>query len=475
MLATSGIAADFASMSMASKFDVNKRTPFDREKFAMYCIGQTKCYVSEEPLSSLAGLPKVVLFWLVVLASVLSAGKSPAVTLDEVIEQSMLGEPLRIVVAVGARPDETITRECFRVVPSAAGRDGAVPGLDVARVDLEHIGGRSRLVVANQRSVSELAMRVTIQASCETPITREYVILFDPPVADGSQLATATNARSSLSAAIEASSTSRVPDTLHAASEAPVELVPPSHSAIRNNEPARARRAPEKKRAAQGGDSRPSSSGVRRKSAPNEVPRLEISRAQPRGRDGLDLKTNFDARSQREKQAALDEHEAILRQRVSHLALQVERMQEERIAELTAVVAQLQADLHALEARERAAAQAAATRTPQGKVGRWVDEYWPSLISLSILAALGAGVFAWKVSRIRRYSLPIGESPIMASAQDMNGPNTEGADSLVVGPYMTSPRVAHTEAGAAKSRAREPDPPGDVLDAEFDHDIKART
>ena len=67
--------------------------------------------------------------WALVLTGVLGGGDAFAVALDAVVEQSLLGEPLRVVIPLMVRPDETMGGECVRIVPSRVRADDGVPEL----------------------------------------------------------------------------------------------------------------------------------------------------------------------------------------------------------------------------------------------------------------------------------------------------------------------------------------------------------
>ena len=74
--------------------------------------------------------------------------------LDAVVDQSLLGEPLRVVIPLMVRPDETMAGECVRIVPSRVRADDGVPELGDARIALEQTAGSRRLVITTQRTVN---------------------------------------------------------------------------------------------------------------------------------------------------------------------------------------------------------------------------------------------------------------------------------------------------------------------------------
>src|SRR5439155_3691930 len=95
-------------------------------------------------------------------------GSVQAIGLDEVAQQSGLGEPLRLVIPLLTNASDQLTGdefagECFKVVPAAA---NDLPQLNLARTALEHRGGRAFVVVSTAYPISEPMMRVAVQAGC---------------------------------------------------------------------------------------------------------------------------------------------------------------------------------------------------------------------------------------------------------------------------------------------------------------------
>src|SRR6266702_2008469 len=105
-----------------------------------------------------------------------------AIGLDEVAQQSSLGEPLRLVIPLLTNASDQLTgdefaAECFKVIPATA---NDLPQVRFPRTALEHRGGRAFVVVSTAYPISEPIMRVTVQAGCRVSMSREYTLFFDP-------------------------------------------------------------------------------------------------------------------------------------------------------------------------------------------------------------------------------------------------------------------------------------------------------
>lgn len=115
------------------------------------------------------------------LLAALPLGAS-ALGLGELVSQSALGQPLRLVFAIVLGPGEEPRSDCFRLMPQAAGGEG-LPQLHSGRLSVEGGMEAPRLVVTTPRGVNEPVLRVTLQAGCEhAPMQRDYLLLLDPPL-----------------------------------------------------------------------------------------------------------------------------------------------------------------------------------------------------------------------------------------------------------------------------------------------------
>ena len=93
--------------------------------------------------------------------------------------QSALGQPLRMVVQVTARPDESFDANCFKIHPFTVANDG-LPQLTSAQVTLDRRGNQPRLVVSSTRPILDPIVRVSIDVGCDTTLRRDLTLLLDP-------------------------------------------------------------------------------------------------------------------------------------------------------------------------------------------------------------------------------------------------------------------------------------------------------
>ena len=119
----------------------------------------------------------------------LSLDTAQAMGLDEIAQQSGLGEPLRLVIPVLTNAadevgGEDLAGECFKLVPGAGDKLDDVPQVLAARVALEHRGNRAFLVLTTTRAMNEPVIRVAVQAGCRVSLRREYTVLLDPVTID---------------------------------------------------------------------------------------------------------------------------------------------------------------------------------------------------------------------------------------------------------------------------------------------------
>jgi pilus assembly protein FimV len=296
------------------------------------------------------------------LGFVLSASWSDpmlAIGLGPVTQQSALGQSLRIVVPVIVSPGEDIAAECFRLGASDREVDG-VPQLAFGRTSLERTSAGAQIVITNARPVNDPVLRVTVQAGCESPVRREYVLLMDPPPIETPLVAAESEARTNVAQA------------------------PPPPAAT----PARSARGGE--RAGNGGVTRgapgeavraarkapPPKARPPAKAAPKrpvraaaEQPRLTVSSAAPLIAVDPRAPNTSDAeqiRAQQELANAIEAETVVLRQ---------------RIVELTAMVEQMQEQVRANELAQRAPAEAAKA-APVAKPTAWWEDNWPLLSAI---------------------------------------------------------------------------------------------
>jgi hypothetical protein len=142
--------------------------------------------------------------------------------------------------------------------------------------------------------------------------------------------------------------------------------------------------------------------------------------------------------------AALEEQEIVLGKRVIELMDQIERMQQKRIAELTAHVERLEQDLRAAEAARK--------NTPWAVFLRWLEDFWPILVAVPVVAALATGIFVWRRRRIMENAPSGGMTPRLAGMEGTMSEQAYGDDSLFggrqsVSSHGTAPRAAAANVG----------------------------
>lgn len=309
-------------------------------------------------------------------------GHAGATSIGPIIEQSALGEPLRLVIEL---PDDAtdLDARCYAVVPPREPDGGAVaPPPTQMRLDRSARG--PRLVVTSLKPVHDLALGLGIETICTPGLRRDYTVLLDPPV------------------------------------EAPRIAAP----VVASIDPPAVQPAPPRRRAP---EAAPASDADRRTTAePAAPPPAKTRTAAPRDRVVVSrtLATapgdpGAVAREMRKLKpeaqiAAVQEQETVLHNRVLALTQEVQAMQLERIAQLTAEVERMQARLAELESRappSRAAPAVAPTpaTVPAAATAPAAEGPAPEWVSLATAAGglvlVGGLVIAgmrWRARRNRR-------------------------------------------------------------------------
>ena len=346
----------------------------------------------------------------VLLTAATAAAPSPAAALGlgGVIQQSALGQPLRLVVEVIAAPGDDLSSECFRIAPPARESDG-IPQIAFARVVPERTPSGAQLLIANTRPVNDPVVRVSVQAGCDQSIRRDYTLLMDPLPIDPPLSAADSGAVAA-------------PAAPAPAVVAPVAAPPAPAATAAEPAPAAkkapARRKPAARRPAVGPGALPPRAGDATTATPEAVPpaagraaasgarrdapRLRISGAPPTSGGptaGQTEAARNEAQAQAELAQALEAETVVLRQRIAELSAMVERMDQEIRAASAA----------------RLAAEEAAKASPMAVATRWWEANWPILAAITGLAALVAGGL---LLRRRRVPVPTGEWPITRARDD---------------------------------------------------------
>jgi hypothetical protein len=314
------------------------------------------------------------------LSSALAAGGASGLGLDQVSQQSALGERLRLVIPVIDQQGDELTGECVKVVPAGAATADGVPEILAARVAVERTRNASYLVVTTTRPVNDPVIRVTVQAGCDRAIRREYTLLLDPVPIDAPVVAEAPAARGEPPATVvaPAGATAAPSESRAAARE---RAAPSARAAIADSAATPPRRATQRARPAV-----KAPVDAPRK-AETSQPRIEISRSVlGTGAPGKGTGDATATMSRQELANALDEETVVLRQRITELSAAIERMQQELIA---------------VEAARKAAEEAArqAQGSPWATFAQRTQENWP-LVALPLGAVvLIAGGLAWRRRR----------------------------------------------------------------------------
>jgi hypothetical protein len=389
---------------------------------------------------------RTALQWSFVLAGTLCCGGAMAFSLAGIVEQSVLGEPLRIVISVEAQPGEDLAGGCFRIVSSHTPKRDGIPDLVTARFALERTQNLDRLVVTTPRAINDLAIRLNFQAGCEQTIEREYVVLFDPPLDIADKL-DPDRIVVPIGGAVDA----QVPE-VSTANSTP-NLTP---DAVTANVGGALPRAIAKMRDVRDPGKRRNASVARVRPAPRRAPRLEISHTAQASPPGTKAASeNLGDLPKDAQVAAIEEQEVVLRQRVAQLSEQVERMQQDRIAVLTAQVERLRQDLGAMESAQLAA-DTARRSEPSAVILRWFEDYWSALLAVLAVATMATGYWVWRRRQGARYRLSGHRMPHASDDAGILREVANGEDSLFAHPLPFARRVPLRQATTAK-------PDGDPL------------
>ncbi|MDQ8021090.1 MAG: hypothetical protein REI94_04580 [Moraxellaceae bacterium] len=117
------------------------------------------------------------------------AGPAIAIGLGEARSSSRIGDQLRVEISVQPGPGESIEPDCFRLSTAGPAGEG-LPGLVDGRLSLQSIGGTPTLVITSARPVFHPALAFAVRANCGAQLRRDYTLLLDPPAA--SSIAPAT-------------------------------------------------------------------------------------------------------------------------------------------------------------------------------------------------------------------------------------------------------------------------------------------
>jgi hypothetical protein len=335
-------------------------------------------------------------------------GTSYAIGLDEIRQQSGLGEPLRLVIPIIANAADQISGddlagECFKVVPATA---NDVPQLNSARVTLERHGPQAFIVLTTPYAIEEPIMRVGVQAGCRVQISREYTVFFDPVSIQS------PNVQVAAAPVLQPQRSASASDALVEQAERPPARTATTPPAARPTKRASTpvQRPPSAPRAKPTTGTETTSVNVAtgaitqspRPPKPSPAPRLQISRTIG---DAASTPAAATSKSVAEREAlmALEEQAVVLKRRIAELTIQMERIDAElRAAQLERAVAEKKAAL--------AAAAPAATTSWWSTLRAWLADNWPPLVLVPLLVGLVLAL----VTR-RRAERPLVPRPMTAT------------------------------------------------------------
>ncbi len=333
-------------------------------------------------------------------------GPATALGLGEIVQQSSLGEPFRITIPVLVNADDLaddeLAPECFRLVASESERSADLPQMVFGRATLARNAQGVFVIVSSNTVANDPAMSVTIQAGCKLRIRHEYTVLLDPPiirepVAEATpQAETARSARDSPVIVADAMPAAH-PGVSSMAS------VPSGRPSASDSPPAAAKRA---QRAAKSTPKpKPADGTVVPRAKEDSKLRLRVSRSSQD--QGIPRSASDIARGKSDEE---------IRQEVEAETIVLQR----RIAELSATLERMQADLREATAARDSAERAAKAPAPPA----WQPSPW--LVSILLLGL--ALALAVMVVRSRRTPLASSVAPLGLDSVAPPEPTCPAAD-----------------------------------------------
>lgn len=314
---------------------------------------------------------------LALLAGLWAAGAASALGLDEFMQQSALGEPLRIVIPVIlSGNDKALTGDllgqCFKLSEPPVDRsEPDVPRLTGGRLSLEQSARGTRLVVTTTRPINDPVLTVTVEVGCTASVRRQYTLLLDPPAIEPPTAETAQ---------ADASPPSHTAGAL----QAPVETAARLARATIHRPAASSGRAPRgakpirhaERRAAGAGAIATAAAPKPPSPAPAANPQLSVSRGaddaeRPRAASGPIAA----GAAVQPSLADVEVETVVLQRRVAELSETAQRMQQE-----------LRSAQAARDAAEAAAKQARSAPRERASYGNW--PLFAALIALVCLLAV---------------------------------------------------------------------------------------
>ena len=388
------------------------------------------------------------------------ASSVQAIGLDEIAQQSGLGEPLRLVIPLLTNASDELTGdefagECFKVVPAVA---NDLPQVQWARTALEHRGSSAFVVVSTAYPITEPIMRVALRAGCRVSMSREYTVLFDPVLIEAPLVPDATTEPAEAQA-------------LAAAARPPQRRpVVQSYVAPRSNVASAARpRTPSAPRRASNVVAAPARAVDAPVAKGSDRPRLQVSRSVgDAGTTPVATTAAAKAAAERETLKALEEETVVLQRRVAELSLTMERMDQELRAARTA---KAEAEKAARETTEQARAVAAAA-TPWSMLRAWAEQNWPLLVAFAALILL---IAAMLLSKQGRGPLSVSTPTDAFDSTYVGDPSLLGSPTASAGEATSRPKKVEMKANVIKPVEATPLAPVPEFrygpELSFDHEV----
>jgi len=330
-----------------------------------------------------------------------SAYPATALGLGEIVQQSSLGEPFRVTIPVLVNPDDLagddLAPECFRLVASESGRSADLPQVLFGRATLARNAQGVFVIVTSNSVANDPALSFTVQAGCRLRIRHEYTVLLDPPIISepvAEAAARPETARpTSATPAIVAGTRAVEPGM---ATVTPAPSGTRARSSASRGPPVAAKHAPKTAKNSIPPKAKPTTNAAAAGATDDNKPRLRVSRSsqEQTARGASDI---AGGKSDEEIRQDLEAETVVLQRRIAELSATLERMQAD-VREATA----------AREAAERPAKAPAPPPPPAWEPSPWL---------VSLLLLLMVLVLMLMIVRSRRAPLATAvAAPVLAHA-----------------------------------------------------------
>ena len=122
-----------------------------------------------------------------ILLLLLTAGDALALGLGRISLHSQLGARLRAEVElVGVATENRLTPDCFHL-SQPTDPDSGVPILTRGHIAVDQRNGKARLLIGSEQVVNDPVLQISIRASCNAEVVRDYLLIIDPVAASGTQ------------------------------------------------------------------------------------------------------------------------------------------------------------------------------------------------------------------------------------------------------------------------------------------------